>query len=80
MKDITIPLHSLKQELKIWSLLFVIVYIANIFSIFKYETPFSEFYSSLGYVFMISLVIYLLLGVVRLLVVFVKSFFSKNKS
>ena len=35
MKDITIPLHSLKQELKIWSLLFVIVYIANINNLHK---------------------------------------------
>ncbi|HOO84642.1 MAG TPA: hypothetical protein PLS94_08770 [Prolixibacteraceae bacterium] len=65
MKNIVITSKMIKKELLIWTAMFVIAQIANLYAIIKFDTSFSELYSQLGYVFALSIVLYVLLLLIR---------------
>jgi len=67
MKDITISGKTIKKELLILVILFVLAYALNIFAIAYYKTLWKELYSSLFYVFAFAFALYLLLIPIRIL-------------
>jgi len=77
MKDIVITANRVKKELVIYLVFFVIAYIANIYSIIKYETPWSELVTTIGFVLTISLVLYIIVGLIRTLIFLIKSAISR---
>lgn len=64
MKTITINIFT---ELKVWLTVFLITNVLNIAAILIYKTEWKELYTQLGFVFMISLFLYVLVAVVRLI-------------
>lgn len=65
MKTVTINIIT---ELKVWISIFIIANILNVVSIMVYHTEWKELYTQLGFVAIISCVLYLLVGVVRFII------------
>lgn len=64
MKTVTINIIT---ELKVWISIFIFSNILNIFSIVVYKTEWKELYTQLGFVFVISCILYLLAGAIRII-------------
>ena len=79
MKDIIIKASGIRREL--WILLgcLVAAYGMNIYAILHFARPAKELYMTIGYVVVTAVIIYLLLWVVRLLVLLIKTIFTKKK-
>jgi hypothetical protein len=73
MKTITINILS---ELKVWLTVFLITNVLNVAAILIYKTEWKELYTQLGFVFMMSLFLYVLVALVR----FIVSLFRKKKN
>jgi len=67
MKEIIITPKQLKKELLYWLLAFGLANILNIYSIIKYETSWMELITQIGYVFVLSIIIYLVLVLIRII-------------
>jgi len=68
MKDITITAKRKKREVITWLACFLIANLANIYAIIVYDnTSFTEIFTSLGYVFIASLAIYVVWSMIRIL-------------
>ncbi len=67
MKDLVITGRQVRREL--WILLgcFVAGCLVNVYAIVHYGRPASELYSQIGYVLVLTVVLYVLLALVRLL-------------
>lgn len=65
MKDIVITGAKVRREL--WWLLaaFILANLMNAYAIAKYDTAWKELFTTLGYVILLSLVLYLLIALVR---------------
>ncbi len=77
MKDIIIRSSSLKREFWIALICILLACLINVYAIIKYDTNWSEMFSSLGFVLLIALVLYLVVGIVRLLVNGLRQLFHK---
>ena len=62
MKDIVFTKAAQKREFFIWLACFVVANIVNVVSIIKFQTPWYEIFTLVGYVVVTSLLIY---GLVR---------------
>lgn len=71
MKDIVITSQRIKKELYILLGCFFIAFIVNILSIIIYKTRWNEVFTQLGYVVVISLALYLFVGVIRIVLSFI---------
>jgi len=80
MKNIIITPNQLKREFLIWLLCLIAAIGLNIYSIIYYNTSWSELYTHIGYVFAISIVVYLILWVFRGLFLLVRYFSRKDKT
>lgn len=80
MKDIIITSKKIKRERNIYILCFVLAFIINIIAIIVYTRPWVEMFSQIGYVFVISLFIYFILWIPRLLFIGGKNLFKKNQN
>ena len=78
MKDIVFTKERQKKELLIFGVCFAIGFLMNLFSIFIYKTSWYEIFSQLGYVFVIALVLYILLSIVRGIIRLIRSIGTKN--
>lgn len=67
MKDITITASQLRKELIIFVVCFAAAFGLNIFSIAKFETDWSEILGQLHVVLGIALIIYIIVGLIRLI-------------
>lgn len=79
MKDYLITAHRQKKELSILLYCFILAFMLNIAAILIYRSPWIEVISQIGYVALVGLVIYAVLLLLRLLIFFVKSLFSRRK-
>ena len=68
MKDITITGKRIKTEIIYFVISICIAVALNIHAIVKYNSPWSELFSELHIVLLISLVVYALLTIVRLII------------
>ena len=66
MKDIVFTKAAQKREFFFFFSCFVVANIVNVVSIIKFQTPWSEIFTQIGYVVVTSLLIYGLVAVVRL--------------
>jgi hypothetical protein len=53
------------KEARLWLILFLIANLLNAYSIYHYKTSWKELYTQLGYVFLLSLALYLVVTVIR---------------
>ena len=79
MKDLIIRGSSIKRELIIFAALFALSFILNIIGIIKHDTGWIELLSQLHVVFILTLVLYVLLWMVRLIIYFVVWPFRNKK-
>ena len=66
MKDTVISVAVKRRELKIWLVCFIVANIVNWAAIIKYQTPWYEIFTQIGYVVVSSLLLYGLLLLVRI--------------
>ncbi|MDA3815987.1 MAG: hypothetical protein PF486_01330 [Prolixibacteraceae bacterium] len=78
MKKIIITGSHLKREFFIWLLSFIAAIILNIYAIVNYETSWVELYSQIGYVVMISIMLYIASWGIRGFFLLVKNLISKR--
>ena len=78
MKDILITSARLKKELRILLYCFVLSFLINISAIIMYKTPWFEAFTQIGYVIVITLILYFLIVFFRILFVFLKKIFNRN--
>jgi hypothetical protein len=69
MKSITF--HP-RREFILWLILFVLCNLLNVYSIIHYKTRWIELITQLGYVFVLSLLIYFLIALIRLIVTLIR--------
>lgn len=67
MKDIVITSQMIRRERNIYLLCFLLAFAINIVAIVVYERSWTEMFSQLGYVFVISIFIYILMWIPRLI-------------
>lgn len=67
MKDIVIPAKRMKSELKILLACWIVANLVNVFAILKYDTNWIEIITFQPMVLLITLALYLLTWVTRLL-------------
>ena len=58
-----------RRELILWLSAFIISNLLNVYSIVHYHTQWKELFTQLGYVFVLSLIIYAVVAVIRLVFV-----------
>lgn len=80
MKETIITAKRKKTEIKNWLVCFLIANLFNIYAIIAYDnTSFTELFTSLGYVFVASLAIYILWIIIRILFYGLKKIFKTKK-
>jgi cation transporter-like permease len=79
MKDIIITGKRRKKEILILVSCFAIAFLINVLAIIVYKTPWYEVFTQLGYVLVITLVLFLTITFFRVLVWSVKRLFKKRK-
>lgn len=77
MKDITITGKTVKRELLIVLGCFVAGVLVNVYAILHYSRPAVELFTQIGYTIVVSVVIYILLLIVRLIAWLIKLAFKK---
>lgn len=68
MRDIVITVKRIRIELITYLLCFSISFLSNVWAVYYYKSPISELLSSLFYVFIFSVVIYVLWSIVRIII------------
>ena len=68
MKDIIITAETVKRELIILAAMFVVAIFMNIFAIIIYDGAWSEFFTQINVVLALAVVLYFIVGLVRLIV------------
>lgn len=68
MKDIVISARRIRREGLFAAAAFIIAFAANIYAVVHFDRPWYELFTQLGYVVVITVAIYLLLWIPRLLV------------
>ena len=66
MKDTVITAATKRRELYVWLGCLVVANIINVVAIIKFQSPWYELFTQVGYMFVTSLVLYALVLVVRL--------------
>lgn len=77
MKDIVIKGKDISREFIVMFCCFIMAMLVNAAAIITYDRPWSELYSQIGYVIFMSVCIYILLAVVRVIVYFILSLLRK---
>lgn len=71
MKDLVISACRIRRELRFAAAAFLVAFAANLYAVVHFDRPWYELLTQLGYVVVITVVIYLLLWIPRLLVALV---------
>ena len=79
MKDITIKGKIIKQELMFLLISFAIGLLLNIYSIMKYHTEWKEIFTTIHVTLLFGLVIYAVIGLIRLIIKGIAAVFSLAK-
>lgn len=80
MKDTLITSRRKKKELITWLVCFIIANLANLYAIIKYnDASFSELFTSLGYVFAASVVLYVAWTIIRLVFCGIRNLIRKPR-
>jgi glucan phosphoethanolaminetransferase (alkaline phosphatase superfamily) len=77
MKDLVITSRRLKKEIYFLSACFTAAFLINIFSIITFKTPWYEMFTQIGYVVVITFILYLLVAMIRAVVFLIKKLFVR---
>lgn len=77
MKDLVITSRRLKKEMYILSACFITAFLINIFSIVTFKTPWYEMFTQIGYVVVITFILYLLVAMIRAVVFLIKKLYVR---
>lgn len=77
MKDIIISAKHQKRELRILLYCFIFAFLLNITGIILYKTPVKEVITQIGYVVVITFVLYFIVALFRLLIFLISTLFKK---
>ena len=77
MKDLVITSRRLKKEMYILSACFITAFLINIFSIVTFKTPWYEMFTQIGYVVVITFILYLLVAMIRAVAFLIKKLFVR---
>ena len=78
MKDIVIPARTVRRELLVILGCFLASFITNICAVIAYHKPWTEIFTQIGYVVVISVVIYALLWIIRLVCLAIKKMIKRG--
>ena len=78
MKDVLISGRRVTRELMIFCACFAVALAMNIFAIIKYQTDWKELITTLHITLALAIVIYVLLGILRLLICGVSRLFRRK--
>lgn len=78
MKDIIITSQKIRRERNIYLVCFLLAFVINIAAIVAYTRPWIETFTQLGYVFVISLFIYFIQWIPRILFIGLRYFFERK--
>ena len=79
MKDIIITAKRKKTEIITYLICFLIANLANLYAIIRYDTSFLELFTSIGYVFITSIILYIFWIVIRIAIYAGKIALKKKK-
>lgn len=79
MKDIRISATRQRKELKVFIRCFVIACSVNLIAIINFKTSFIELFSSIGYVVVFALLLYVLFVAIRLVLFLFRTLFFPGK-
>ena len=79
MKDIIISSRKIKREKNLYLICFLLSFVINIIAILVYTRPWTEMFTQLGYALVMSLFIYFMLWIPRLLIIGLHLLFRKKK-
>ena len=79
MKDIIITSKTIKRERNFYLLSFILAFLINVGAVIGYTRPWTEIFSQIGYVVVISIFTYFLLWVPRGIIIGICYFFRKRK-
>ena len=79
MKNTIITARRKKREFLTFFFCFLIAFGVNVYAIVRFDTPWSELFSSLGYVTIFALGLYVGWSVVRLIVALIRKLFFPPK-
>lgn len=79
MKDIVVTASRLRCERNFYLACFLLAFLLNLVAVVRFDRPWIELFSQIGYVVAISVVLYLLLWIPRLLVVAARRVFCKKR-
>lgn len=72
MKDIIITRHRQKVELSIYLVCFIIAVGFNIYAINKYDAPWTEIFTGIGFELLGASVLYAVIGIIRIIVYLIR--------
>jgi hypothetical protein len=79
MREIIIESHTIKREFFILLGCFVFAFLLNAFAINKFGTAWSELFTQIGYVVVITAIVYALLALFRLFICLIMGLFRKKR-
>lgn len=79
MKDIVVTAIRLRRERNVYLICFLLAFLLNLVAVVCFDRPWIELFSQLGYVVVISVVLYLLLWIPRLLVAGARRVFRRKE-
>lgn len=77
MKEIRITPKQQKRELRTFLICLLIAFISNVYAIIKYQSPATELYSSLHYVLLFSMFLYVAWALLRIIFRGIKKLIKK---
>ncbi len=78
MKDLVITSKRLKKEIYVLSTCFILAFLINISSIVTFRTPWYEMFTQLGYVAVITFILYLLVAIIRTVAFLIRKLVTKR--
>lgn len=78
MENIVITARRLRRERNFYLVSFALAFLVNLIAVVRFDRPWAELFTQLGYVVVISLVIYFLLWIPRLMAVGARRLFRKR--
>ena len=67
MKDLVISARRIRREIRFAAAAFIVAFLTNLYAVVRFDRPWYELFTQMGYVVVITAVIYLLLWIPRLL-------------
>ena len=67
MKDLVISARRIRREIRFAAAAFIVAFLTNLYAVVRFDRPWYELFTQMGYVVVITAVIYLLLWITRLL-------------